>query len=176
MAGSMEGNFIPKLAKEMSALEIKRLKHPGNGANHTFAVGGVSGLLLQITPTGSKSWLLRTKVGEKRREFGLGSYPEVPLATARDDARALKAKIREGIDPSEERKAKRSAIIAAQRRGLTFDQAVDKYLSAKLDQYKNPKHRQQWRNTLETYVKPELGAMLVEDITVQDVLRVLQPI
>ena len=133
-------------------------------------------MLLQITPTDSKSWLLRTKVGEKRREFGLGSYPEVPLATARDNARALKAKIREGIDPSQERKAKRSAIIAAQRRGLTFEEAVDKYLAAKLDQYKNPKHRQQWRNTLETYVKPELGAMLVEDITVQDVLRVLQPI
>ena len=66
--------------------------------------------------------------------------------------------------------------MAAQRRGLTFADAVDKALTAKLDAFKNAKHRQQWENTLSTYATPDLGKMLVQDITTQDVLRVLQPL
>ncbi|AUR10504.1 putative phage integrase, catalytic core [Phaeobacter inhibens] len=167
---------MPRRAKELTALEVKRLKHPGHGRNHTVAVGGVSGLLLQITPNSGKSWVLRISVGNKRREFGLGSYPETTLGTARDRARDLKEKVREGIDPIAERKAKKSALIAEQRRGLTFEAAIEKFLSAKLDQFSNPKHRQQWTNTLRTYAQPELGDMLVQDITVRDILRTLNPI
>lgn len=167
---------MPRVAKELSPLEVKRLRHSGRGGNITFAVGGVSGLLLQITPNGGRTWLLRVQVGAKRREFGLGGYPDVTLAMARDRAREAKDKIRNGIDPVEERKAAKAALTAAQRRGLPFADAVNRYLAAKLDAFKNAKHRQQWRNTLETYANPELGAMLVQEITVQDVLRVLEPI
>ncbi len=167
---------MPKIAKEMGPLDVKRLAHPGGEGNATFAVGGVSGLMLQITPAGGKSWLLRTKVGEKRREIGLGSYPEIGVAAARDRAREAKEKIRSGIDPIEERKAARAALAAAQQRGMTFASAVDRYLAAKLTEFKNPKHRQQWENTLATYATPHIGAMLVSEIAVQDVLRVLEPI
>lgn len=167
---------MPRVAKELSALDVKRLQHPGKGGNATFAVGGVSGLLMQITPNGGRTWLLRVLVGGKRREIGLGGFPDVTLAQARDRAREAKDKIRQGIDPVEERKAARAALVAARRRGLTFADAVDRYLSAKLDAFKNPKHRDQWRNTLTTYALPELGAMAVQDIAVQDVLRVLEPI
>lgn len=167
---------MPLIAKELSALDVKRLTHPGRGRNVTFPVGGVSGLSLQITPSGARSWLLRVRIGNKRREIGLGGYPDVTLAQARDRARETKDKIRNGIDPVEERKAARAALVTAQRRGLSFDDAVDRYLAAKLDAHKNPKHRQQWRNTLTQYALPELGPMMVQDITVQDVLRVLEPI
>ncbi|GAA4223503.1 site-specific integrase [Sagittula marina] len=152
------------------------MKHPGQGRNATFAVGGVSGLLLQITPSGGRTWILRTSVGNKRREIGLGGFPDVTLAQARERAREVKDKIRQGIDPVEERKAARAALVASQRRGMTFATATDKYLAAKLDAFKNAKHRQQWQNTLTTYAMPDLGPMLVDDITVQDVLRVLEPI
>ena len=167
---------MPRAAKELSALDIKRMKHPGHGRNVTFAVGGVSGLVLQITPTGSRAWLLRTQVGDKRREIGMGGFPDVTLAMARERARVAKDKIRQGIDPVVERKAARAALSTAQRRGLTFADAVDRCLAAKLDAFGNSKHRDQWRNTLQTYATPELGAMLVQDITVQDVVRVLEPI
>jgi integrase len=167
---------MPRIAKELSALEVKRLGHPGKGRNVTFAVGGVSGLLLQITPNGGRTWLLRTQVGAKRREIGLGGYPDVTLAMARDRAREAKDRIRQGIDPVEERKAARSALAAAQQRGLSFADAVDRYLAAKLEAFRNSKHRQQWRNTLDRYALPTLGAMLVQDIATQDVLRVLEPI
>lgn len=142
----------------------------------TFAVGNVAGLLLQATPTGARTWVLRVLVGSKRREIGLGGYPDVPLADAVRMAREAKDKIRQGMDPIEERRAARAALAAQQARGLTFNDAVDRYLAAKLDAFKNAKHRAQWRMTLETYAGPELGPMLVGDITLQDVLRVLQPI
>ena len=167
---------MPKKAKELSPLEVKRLEHPGKGRNATFAVGGVDGLLLQITPAGGRTWLLRTKIGARRRELGLGGFPDVTLAQARDRAREAKDKILRGIDPVEEKKAAKAALAAAQARGLTFKDATDKYLAAKLDAFKNEKHRQQWRSTLETYAHPALGAMLVSEISTQDVLRVLEPI
>lgn len=168
---------MPKKAKDLTALSVGRLKHPGGEiGNVTYAVGNVSGLLLQCTPTGSRTWLLRTVVGTKRRSIGLGGYPDIPLADAIRRAREVKEKIRTGIDPVEERKAARSALAAAQARGLTFSDAVDRYLAAKLDAFKNTKHRAQWQMTLESYACPELGSMLVSDIAVQDVLRVLEPI
>lgn len=134
---------MPRVASELSALEVKRLQHPGKGRNVTFAVGGVSGLYLQVTPNNGRTWILRAKVGDARREIGLGGYPDVTLAMARDRAREAKDQIRQGVDPIEHRKAAKAALTAAQRRGLTFADATDKYLAAKLNAFRNPKNRQQ---------------------------------
>ena len=167
---------MPRVSKELGALDVKRLEHPGRGRNVTFSVGGVSGLVLQITPNGGRTWLLRVLVGEKRREIGLGGYPGVTLAQARDRGREAREAIRRGIDPVEKRKAAKAALIASQRRGLTFANAMQSYLDAKLEAFSNAKHRAQWRSTLATYALPDLGGMLVSEIQVQDVLRVLTPI
>jgi integrase len=166
---------MPKVAEELTALDVKRLAHPGGKRNVLFSVGGVPGLHMQLTPHGGRSWVLRAKVGTLRRDIGLGGFPAVTLSQARDKAREARAKIEGGIDPVEERKATKAALIAAQRRGLTFADAVDRCLAAKLDAFSNPKHRQQWENTLASYATPDLGPMLVQHITTQDVLRVLQP-
>jgi integrase len=167
---------MPKVAEELTALDVKRLTHPGGKRNVLFSVGGVPGLHMQITPNGGRSWVLRAKVGTLRRDIGLGGFPGVTLAQAREKAREARTKIEGGIDPVEERKAAKAALVAAQRRGMLFSKAVELCLSAKLDAFKNAKHRQQWENTLSTYAMPELGKMLVQDITTQDVLRVLQPL
>ncbi|WP_420343511.1 tyrosine-type recombinase/integrase [Paenirhodobacter sp.] len=167
---------MPKMAPELSAIEIKRLKHPGGGLNVMVAVGGVSGLYMQLLPSGGRTWVLRTRVGGKTRDMGLGGYPEVGLAAARDKAREAKDKIRQGIDPVEERKAARASLIAARNRGLTFADAVDRYLASRLEEFRNDKHKAQWRSSLDSYAKPQIGDMLVQDITVQDVLLTLQPI
>lgn len=99
---------MPKKAKELSALEVKRLRHgtiKGSQAASRpaetpciayHAVGGVSGLMLQCRPPagdaeiGARSWILRTMVAGKRRDIGLGGYPEVTLAQARENAREIK--------------------------------------------------------------------------------------
>lgn len=167
---------MPKMAAELSAIEIRRLKHPGGTGNRLVAVGGVSGLHLQLLPGGGKSWILRTLVAGKRREIGLGGFPDVQLAQARERAREAKDAIRRGIDPVEERKAAKAALAAARRRGLLFKDAVDRFCEAKLEGLRNAKHKDQWRSTLETYANPELGDMLVSEIAVQDVQRALAPI
>jgi integrase len=167
---------MPKQAKELSALDVRRLEHTGQDRNVTFSVGGVSGLLVQITPTGAKTWILRTQVGEKRREIGLGGYPDVTLAGARERARQAKDAIRQGIDPVEQRKAARAALVASQGRGLTFAKAVERYLETRLAEFRNDKHRRQWRATLDTYATPIIGKMHVADLDVTDIVRVLEPI
>lgn len=167
---------MPKMAAELSAIDVKRLTHPGGERNITCAVGGVPGLLLQITPKGGRTWVLRVKVGDLRREIGLGGYPAVTLAQARDRAREARDMIRQGIDPVEQRKAARASLQAAQARGLTFADAVTRYLAAKDAEFRNDKHRAQWRSTLTAYALPHIGTMAVQDIAPQDVLRVLHPI
>ena len=162
-------------AKELTPIEVKRLQHTGLG-NKTFAVGGVSGLLLQIKPTGTKSWILRTMIGNSRRELGLGPYPEITLGQARDRAREAKEQIWQGVDPIEHRRAAKAAIATAQKRGLTFANAVERYLSTRLTEFRNEKHKKQWRSTLDKYAAPHLGNMLVSEIDVTDITRTLQPI
>ena len=100
---------MPKKAKELSNLEVRRLKHAiastGKPYNALYAVGGVSGLYIQCVPpkgsngAGHKSWILRTLIGGKRRDIGLGSYPTVPIKEAREAARTIKADIKAGTDP-----------------------------------------------------------------------------
>lgn len=168
---------MPKRARELSALDIKRASHPGEPERNIWLnVGGVAGLLLQITPGNAKSWILRTTVGDTRRGIGLGPYPEVGLAEARERARAVKAKVAAGVDPVEERKAARAALAAAQRRGLTFGQALERWIEAKGAQVGNDKAVKYLRSTFATYAAEHLGQIPVADVTPQDVLRVLEPI
>jgi integrase len=167
---------MPRKAREWTALEVKNARHSGGAASDRRPVGGVPGLYLQISPTGSKSWTLRYLAGNKRRELGLGAYPEIGLAQARDRAREVRDQIWHGLDPVQERSKRRAELAVERARAMTFADAVERYLAATLDQFRNEKHRAQWRSTLETYAVPTLGALPVADVTVQDVLRALEPI
>ena len=162
---------MARKTKELSALEVSRLTKPG-----LFFVGGVAGLALQVTTTGARSWVLRAMVGGKRREMGLGGFPDVTLAGAREAARAARAKIKEGIDPIEDARAKRSALQAARMASITFSEAAFAYIVAMEPEWSNDKHAQQWRNTLTTYAFPVMGNIFVRDIEQSHVLRVLEPI
>lgn len=170
---------MPRVAKEMTALELRRLVHPGEPltSNLVKPVGGAPGLLIQVTPKNAKSWIVRTMVGEKRREIGLGSYPEISLAQARLDAAEIKKKVKAGIDPVSERRENRLKIIAQQKRGLAFKTATERYLSNnKIESFRNEKHKRQWRSTLEQYANIAIGDMLVDDIGIDDIKRTLAPI
>ena len=87
------GDELPKLAEELSAIQVRRLKRPG-----LHAVGGVTGLCINVKDSGARNWLLRVVVGERRREIGLGGYPTVTLEQARNSAREAHEQIRQGID------------------------------------------------------------------------------
>ncbi|NMW23313.1 integrase arm-type DNA-binding domain-containing protein [Rhodanobacter denitrificans] len=158
---------MPKKAKELSPLAIKRLStEPG-----LHAVGGVAGLQLQVRG-GAVSWILRVLIGGKRRDVGLGGYPSVTLSDARDKARSFRAKIDAGVDPVAERQAARASLMTA----LTFDEAAKRAIAVKAPEFKNAKHLAQWQSTLDTYASPLIGKLPVDKIDARHVYAVLDPI
>lgn len=152
-------------------MAVGRLTKPG-----LHFVGGVAGLGLQVSPTGARSWLLRYVAGGKRREMGLGGFPDVGLADARRRAREEREKLDKGTDPILERRMAQSALRAQQAASITFERAALSYLEAQDGSWKNAKHAQQWRNTLAAYAYPVIGPVLVGDVGVAHVMQVLEPI
>jgi integrase len=155
---------MAKQADELAAIQVKRLTTPGR-----HAVGTVPGLMLEVKPTGAKSWTLRTMVGTKRKDIGLGGYPAVTLAMAIERAREAKDVIRGGVDPVAERKAKRGTIE------WTFKACALAYIEAFKPSWKNAKHAQQWENTLETYIYPKFGDKHISTIAKFDVIDAISP-
>ena len=160
-----------KKAEELGALDVSRLVEPG-----LHFVGVVAGLALQVTPLGARSWILRVMIGGKRRSMGLGGYPDVTLAGAREAARIARDKISNGIDPIAERQASRSALAAAVAATMTFSEASFAYIAAHESGWKNAKHIAQWRSTLENYAFPVIGKISVADVETAHIMRVLDPI
>ena len=155
---------MPKIAKVLGALEVKRLSEP-----KLHMVGTVPGLGLSITKVGARSWILRTTVGARRSDIGLGAYPAVTLAEAWTRARDTLTKIRNGVDPVAERRARQELSP------WTFKRCAETYIAGHRDGWKNDKHAQQWENTLDTYVYPIFGDKHVRDVGKPDVLAAIEP-
>ena len=162
---------MPRQAKELSALEVGRIKQAG-----MHAVGGVPGLHLQVLPSGGRSWILRTVMGGKRCQIGLGGYPAVTLALAREKAREAREAIEQGRNPIAERAAARSALAAHHGSLITFAEAAAKFIEAKSPEWSNAKHAAQWTATLETYAYPTIGKVHVRDVALAHVVKILEPI
>ena len=163
-----------KLHNALSAQSVKHAK-PGRHAD-----GG--GLHLLVKESGARSWVYRFMLKGKSRDIGLGAagLGGISLADARDARDALRLKVKSGIDPLEERQKQATEAIAeaqaAKVAQVTFKEVAKGYIAANEDSWRNAKHRQQWRNTLESYVYPEIGDMPVCDIETAHVLRIIEPI
>lgn len=162
---------MPRKARELAPIEVKRLTVPG-----LHAVGGVAGLYLQVLPTGARTWVLRARIGGKRRDMGLGGFPDVTLALAREKAREARLRIDAGVDPIAERAAARSALAAQRGAEMTFDDCARRFIEAKAAEWRNDKHRKQWGATLETYASPIIGKLAVRDVSLAHVVKILEPV
>ena len=166
---------MPKIAKPLSDLQVRRITRVG-----WHAVGGVAGLLLQVrNPTNEgaqmpRSWILRIKVGEQRQPIGLGSYPQVSLAVAREQAAKLALEVKQGVNLKAKKRALRSSLLSAAAKNKTFKECAEAYMDAHSSDYTSDKHRKQWPATLFTYAYPIIGKMLVSDIAMRDVRNVLE--
>ncbi len=158
-------------SKDLAPLAVAKLVTPG-----MHFVGHVSGLALRVSGTGTRSWILRIMVGGKRRDMGLGAYPEVSLAAAKAAASVTREQVRGGLDPLAARRAAQANLRAEQASFLSFEEAAKQYMAAHEKGWKNQKHAAQWRTTLETYAYPVVGKLHVRDIALSHVLKVLEPI
>jgi Arm DNA-binding domain len=128
------------------------------------------GLYLAVSDSGAKKWILRFTFNRRVTEMGLGNA-DVPLAQARDKAAEARKLIASGTNPIlAKRQAKRTA--GGKR---PFGQCANALLAAKASEWRNAKHRQQWRTTLETYAAP-LWGLSVDEVATEAVLGVLQPL
>jgi integrase len=126
-------------------------------------------------------------VAGKRREIGLGGFPDVKLADARVRARDFRKAIDEGRDPAEERKAAKAKLLADAGRLMTFEQACRDYLAAHEKTWKHPAHARAWTYTLidvacagtdcgKAGKAVGLGKLAVGDIETAHVMALLRPL
>lgn len=172
-----EFESMPRRAKELSALAVSKIREEGR-----HPVGGAEGLYLQIAGE-SRTWILRVAIGTRlnsagkpvahRPELGLGSYPAVSLAEAREKARDYRKQARDGVDLLAARKAAKAQVLSDAENNKTFEQCAPIYIDANRAGWKNAKHVQQWENTLADYVYPIIGKVLVANIDTALVLKVL---
>ena len=120
------------------------------------------GLRVVVSNRGAKKWVLRFTIDGRRREMGLGSFPDVGLAEVREKAK-------NGIDPIKARQDEREVTP-------TFTACAASYIRAHRRAWKNAKHARQWVSTLRTYAQPEVGSKTVDAITTGDILKILSPI
>src|SRR5216683_1102917 len=124
---------------KLSAVEVMKAKRPA-----VLHDGG--GLYLRVSGTDAKSWVSRFQMDGKRRDMGLGPYPDVSLAEARDKATAHRRERHNGTDPLDAREARRQAERVAVAKGRTFREVAEEFIDRNKAGWRNAKHRQQWGN------------------------------
>ena len=145
---------------KLTVARVRSLSEPGR-----YGDGGT--LFLNVAPGGSKSWVQRLTIEGRRHDIGLGGFPLVSLAEARDKAFENRREARLGGDPlSDKRKA----------RAPTFREAAQRTYKASRPRWRNDKVASNWMQQLSRHAFTRLGAMPVDRIGREDVLAVLTPI
>ncbi len=156
------------MARAINKLNVRQVAALKVAGRHTD--GG--GLYLRITPAGGRSWVFMTASGGKRQEIGLGAAASISLATARRLATEMREAIATGLDP---RTVLTPQTDTAEPAVPTFGAFAEEYISGVEQGWRNPIHRQQWRNSLRDHAKPVLD-IPVDQLSTDHVLAVLQPI
>jgi integrase len=162
----MAGKLTTKAAE---TLTLKRRHTPGR---HTDG----DGLHLHVRATGEASWVLRYRLHGAQRDLSLGGFPQVSLKAAREAAAAARALVKLGKDPVRERQRAAQEAAEAASRDRTFQAAAEALLEARAAEWRNEKHRWQWRATLAKHAFPAIGALPVAEVDTAAVLRVLRPV
>ena len=151
----------------LTSLGVKNQNKVGH-----YSDGG--GLYLQVGPTGAKSWIFRFMLKGRARNMGLGALHTISLAEARQAALECRKTCLEGKDPIEERKARLGSPEGSGQ--PTFMSCAESYIAAHEASWRNPKHVEQWRSTLQTYAAPVFGRKPIDTIDLGLVMQVLEPI
>ena len=159
---------MPSLRNRLNEAKIKSLKEKG------WYLDG-AGLYLQVTGPTAKSWVYRYSKQGKEHRLGLGPYPTVELKSARLAAAGCRKLLEEGEDLKAHLKTRRSPG-SVEHKEWDFEACAEAYMEAQRDSWSNPKHAQQWKNTLTHYAYPYIGQLNIDSVTTNDVVDCLQPI
>ena len=154
---------------KLTALAVSHAKRRGY-----YGDGG--GLFLQVSASGSKSWVFRFKEAGRLREMGLGPLHTIGLADARQRAQDCRKLRLDGKDPIEARRSERMNARLDAAKAMTFRACAERYIAAHKAGWRNAKHAAQWTATLTTYVYPFFGALPVQAVDVGLVLKAIEPI
>src|SRR3569833_593852 len=135
-------------------------------------------LYMQVrTGQGTRSWLFRYSRNDTNQWMGLGSVEDKTFTEARDEAAMLRVLVKRGEDPiANKRQIEAKRQIEEKPKAPTFDECARNYIASHESSWKNDKHVAQWKSTLKTYAGPVIGKKPVDQIIVEDVLKVLKPI
>lgn len=158
---------MASVINRLTARGIAAIAKPGRHAD-----GG--GLYLQVSASGAKSWLFMYKRDNRRRELGLGSAKDVPLALARQRAADARRLLDEGQDPLEQRRLAEGQLPIQHR--PTFAEVADELLAGIEMGFRNEKHRAQWRMTLGPAYCASIRDLPVDEVSTAHVLAILEPI
>ena len=132
------------------------------------------GLHLWVKSASAKYWIYRNSKNGKRTDISLGSFPSIGIAEARKMASELSFQVNQGVDLAKDRKARK--LVPELKKVITFEELATEIVKSKQPEWRNPKHAQQWSNTLKQYAYPIIGKKTLSEITTDDILRVLTPI
>jgi hypothetical protein len=163
------------------ALTVKRVAQllaAGQPGKHldSGSADSVRGLHLVVGNPKNASWQLRYQLGGRVRWMGLGSARDVPLALAREKAKAARLQLVDKVDPLEQRRQERATQAAAALRMITFAEAAHAFHQQHEAGWKSRKHAAQVLSTLKQYAFPIIGSLPVDIIDTPLVLKVLRPI
>lgn len=168
----------------MTDREVRTTRKPG-----VYRAGPIMGLWITINATGARSWVFRyvppdadirregaTAGRRKPRVMGLGGFPGVSLAMAVKRAEDARRQLAEGLDPLDVRQQAAAAARAAKAQRVTLGVVIEEYLRTRVEAdgyFRSTAHQQNWRSTLETYVRPILGPRPIGSIDTNAILEVL---
>jgi integrase len=155
----------------LTAKRVERTKKPGR-----YRCGLVKGLLLQVSASGARSWVLRYELHGRERMMGLGSAAEFSLRKARERALAARQLLADGLDPVATKQAAKAAAKLTAARKLIFREAARRYFDQHENSWRNASHRDAFLNTLKFHAFTAISEMDVAMIDTSDILRVLEPV
>lgn len=165
------GRPIHKLDDKQLQSWVKQAK--ASTLTRRMMKGDGGGLWFHLAPPHGASWLFRYAVDGKERLMGLGSYPDLSLAKARERATEQRRLLLEGVDPLDARQGAKLAKRLDRENAKTFRECAQAYIRAHGGSWRNPAHAAQWPSTLETYVYPIFGDLPVAQVDQRLVMAVL---
>ena len=144
---------------KLTATKVNSLKKPGR-------YGDGRGLYLVVRPSGSRAWVQRIVIDGKRRDMGLGGFPDISLQSAREKAEANRTDVKMGGNP----------LAQITMTAPTFQDMAQQFIDLNAPRWKNAKTRIHWQQSLENYVYPTIGNLPVNRIERGVVLRILLPV